>query len=445
MQTILILLALLALNAFFSIAEMSITSSRKLKLQQLIDSGDEAAKKVMYLIENPEKYISVVQIGLNMVAILSGVFGEGALAPVLQKALTSVPFINESVPASAIAFFSTAVAVIAITWIFIAFAELVPKKIAIAHREQMACSVVNPILFIIKILNPFITSLNSTANFVLRLLRVKISVADTASIADIYAMVEQGNKEGLLVNNEKHLIRNVFKLDERTVSSAMTQRSDIVYLDIQDDEQTIKEKISTRPHSRFLLCDSDIDHVLGYVDASKILIKILKQASIVFNREKLNESNLKPILIVPDSISLLDLLDKFKESREDISVVVSEYGLVVGLVTLNDIMATLMGEALPMPEENTLIVKRPNSPNSWIIDGKASIADVRHLFSWDTLPYQDSYETISGFLTMLMKKIPKRGERVMYEGVEFEIVDLENYRIDQVIATIATSPKKDDK
>lgn len=433
MSTFTLLLILLALNAFFACAEMSISTCRRIKLEPLAKMGDKKAKRLLSLLDSPESYISVIQIGLNIIAIVAGVVAESALSKEILQALQTYANISPTRP---IELTASAISILAITWLFIVFAELIPKKIALSKKETMALKLVTPLSVLLMILKPFVETLNYSANMVLSFFGANDLPKDKSTIADIYALVDQSSSQGVILEDEQHLIKNVFQLDARTVSSAMTHRSDITYLDMNDSESVIKEKISLRPHSRFLLCDSGIDSPLGYINASVLLKKILSSQGISFNRENLNEMELQKILLIPDTLSLLDLLIKFQESRQDIACIVSEYGMVVGIITLNDIMATLMGQSMPSPEQTTLIVARQDFKDSWLIDGRASIADVKALFDWSTLPAQESYETISGFLVMLLKRLPKVGDKATYLNVEFEVVDVDGYRVDQCIATI---------
>lgn len=427
-EIILLIIFLVFLNAFFSVAEFSIATSRKIKLQQLITVGDDRAKLVLELRENPTNFITVIQIGLNVVAILSGIFGEQSFTPIVGKFLE-----NYTSNITVINTLSLIVSVFLITTIFIIFGELIPKKIAFSNPEKIACFTIKPLLGISKILKPFVWLFSYLADFVLRILGVSIKKEDKITFDEVSAVINEGAQDGILEKNEHKIIENVFSLTDRTIISAMTLKNDIVYLDINYSQDEIEGKLLTHPHSRFLVCDSSLDNVLGYIESRDILKTILAKKPMVFNRDILKEQGLKSILTLPDSISLLEVLDRFRETRQDIACVFNEFGMLVGLITLNDVLATLMGNVVSTIEDVNLIVKRDE--NSWLIDGTASIEEVKKLFDWEELENESNYQTINGFLMYKMKCIPKKAQKIEINGVIFEIVDVDGYRIDEVMVT----------
>ena len=426
---IMFLVILLILNSFFSISEFSIASSRKLKLEHMLLDGNKNAKKVLDLSNNPSSFITVIQISLNIIAILAGIYGDESLAPYFKGWFA---YIN--IPIQFQGALSTSLSVLLITSVFIVFSELIPKRIAFSKPEIIACSIINPLLMVLKIFKPFVWLLSNLADLILNLFGVSVLRNDKMTFEEVSAVLDEGAKTGLLEKNEHTLIANVFSLTDRTVLSAMTPKNDIIFLDINNSREEINDKILIHPHSRFIVCDTELDNLLGYIDSTKLLLNLLKGENQQFNREKLKEQGLKSIVTIPDSITLLDVLDKFREYREDIAVIINEFGNVVGLITLNDVMSTIMGNVLLNENETApLIVQR--AENSWLIDGKASIEDMKHLFEWDELPGTGNYETVSGFLMFMMKCIPKKAQSFEFRGVLFEIVDVEGYRIDEVMAT----------
>lgn len=424
-----ILMTLLILNSFFSISEFSIASSRKLKLENLVLEGNKNAKKVLDLSNNPSTFITVIQISLNIIAILAGIYGDESFAPYFKEFFAYVGFSDKSQ-----GFLSTLISVLMITSVFIVFSELIPKRIAFSNPEAIACKIINPLLIVLKIFKPFVWALSNLADIILNLIGISVIRNEKMTFEEVSAVLDEGAKTGLLEEKEHTLIENVFSLTDRTVLSAMTTKNDIIFLDINDNKEKINEKILIHPHSRFVVCDSEIDNLLGYIESTKLLHNLLKGENQEFNREKLREQGLKNIVTIPDTLTLLDVLDKFREYREDIAVVINEFGNVVGLITLNDVMSTIMGNVL-LAENETIpfIVKR--AENSWLIDGKAPIEDVKNLFEWQELPGAGNYETVSGFLMYMMKCIPKKAQSFEYQGILFEIVDVEGYRIDEVMAT----------
>ena len=420
---------LLILNSFFSISEFSIASSRKLRLEHMALEGNQNARKVLELSNNPSSFITVIQVSLNIIAILAGIYGDESFAPYFKEFFAYVGFSEKTQN-----FLSTSVSVLLITSVFIVLSELVPKRIAFSQPEAIACKIIRPLLIVLTIFKPFVWTLSKLADLILNVFGVSLIRNEKMTFEEFSAVFDEGDKTGLLEEKEHTLIENVFSLTDRTVLSAMTAKNDIIFLDINDNKEKINEKILIHPHSRFLVCDTELDNLLGYIDSTKLLHNLLKGENQEFNREKLKQQGLKTIVTIPDSLTLLDVLDKFREYREDIAVVINEFGNVVGLITLNDVMSTIMGNVLLADNETThLIVQR--AENSWLIDGKAAIEDVKNLFEWQELPGFGSYETMSGFLMYMMKCIPKKAQSFEFNGILFEIVDVDGYRIDEVMAT----------
>ena len=275
---------------------------------------------------------------------------------------------------------------------------------------------------------------------ILTFFNIRTTGEEAVTTGDIYAMVEAGARAGAVDRDERHLIQNVLSLTERAITSAMTPRASIVSIDIGDDEETIKTVLAEEPKARFVVTQGDIDHPVGYIDAADLLARLIHNQSLKLNREDLKTWGMKDLLMMPDTITVLDVLDRFRNVGEDIALVANEYGVVVGLITLNDVMAAIMGRIAEEVARDKSIVKMTDRNNAWLIDGMASINDVKELFGWAKLPGEENYETISGFLMSLIKKWPRKADSIAYLGVKFVIVDTEGSRIDQVMATLETPP-----
>lgn len=419
------ILILIGISAFFSMSEISLAASRKIKLQRMAEDGNEKAVKVLKLQEDPGNYFTVVQIGLNAVAILAGIVGDGILNPYILEIL------NEFFPSGGhlnqtIAFLTSFVFV---TGAFIEFADLIPKRLAMIYSEEIATSFVNPMLFFVKIFRPLVFLFNGIANIVLKLLKIPEKRDEAITYDDIFAVVDAGAQAGVVQQKEHHLIENIFELEQRWVSSAMTTRDEIIYFTLNEPEESIKEKIANYPHSKFLVCEDDIDSIYGYVDSKDILPRILKGE--LSGLQNIKEITLRNILIVPNTLTLSEVLDRFNETREDFAIILNEYAHVVGLITLNDVVSTLMGDVVyPLQEE--YIIKR--GENSWLIDGITPIEDVKKVLDdIEVFPEEDTYETIAGFMMYMLKSIPKKGAIIKYEGYTFEVVDVDNFKVDQLL------------
>jgi len=443
-DTLLILLLLIAMNAFLALAELSIASAKRIKLMQIRDSREPAAAGaavVLYLKDNPNGFLGIVQIGLNVVAILAGVFGEAAfsmrIADVLASWGLAAGWWRDSL--------SFTLAVGAITAIFLLFGDLLPKRIAIHAPERIACALAPVLRALQKPFTPILWLFGKLVDAILTLFNIRAQGEAAITTDDVYAMVAAGAEAGAVDRDAHHLIQNVLSLGEKAITSAMTPRQNIVSIDVDDDEETIKTVLAEEPKARFVVTGGDIDHPIGYIDASDLLAKAINNQSLRLHRDTLKEWGMKPILMVPDSITVLDGLDQFRNAGEDIALVANEYGVIVGLLTMNDVMAAIMGRIVEEVAREKSIVKMKDSEGAWLIDGMADISDVKELFGWDHLPMEENYQTISGFLMSLLKKWPRKADNVVWHGVKFVVVDTEGSRIDQVMATVERGPDADKK
>jgi CBS domain containing-hemolysin-like protein len=277
---------------------------------------------------------------------------------------------------------------------------------------------------------------------ILRFFNIKTNNIESVTTDDVFAMVEAGAKAGAVDRDEHHLIQNVLSLSEKAITAAMTPRQNIVSIDVNDDEETIKTVLAEEPKARFVVTDGDIDHPIGYIDASDLLAKAIHGEPLKLSRSSLKDWGMKPVLMMPDTITVLDGLDQFRNAAEDIGLVVNEYGVTVGLLTMNDVMAAIMGRIVEEVAREKSIVPMSDRADAWLIDGMAAIGDVKALFAWDELPNEENYQTISGFLMSLLKKWPRKADSIVWRGVKFVVVDTEGSRIDQVMATLEVDPSK---
>ncbi|MGL5429062.1 MAG: hemolysin family protein, partial [Cetobacterium sp.] len=304
-EKIVFIIFLILISAFFSMAEISLAGARKIKLQLLVDEGNINAKKVIDLQSNPGNFFTTVQIGLNIVAILAGIIGDGILSPILSA------YISNPTVVFLISFAF-------VTGAFVEFADLIPKRLAMVYPERIAVTLVNPMSFTIKLLTPIVWVFNGVANLVFKVFDTPISRDELITHDDIFALVDAGAASGVVHTKEHHLIENVFELEQRWVSSAMTTRDEIIYFTLEETEESIKQKIAEYPHSKFLVCESDIDSIYGYVGSKDILPRILKgELSGLQNIKEITNRN---ILIIPNTLTLSEMLDRFNEAREDFAV-----------------------------------------------------------------------------------------------------------------------------
>ncbi len=420
---------LVVCSAFLSMSEIAIAAARKIKLKMLLAEGQTDAQKVLDLQDQAGNFFAAVQIGLNAIAILGGILGQAALTPAISD-LIGLFYQGPALPT-----LSFLLSFIFVTTIFIIFADLMPKRVAMTAPEKVAIFLVNPLLVFIKACTPLIWLINGLANGIFRLFKISTVRNDEITYEDIAAMVDAGAEAGAIHKQELHLIENVFELESRTVPSSMTSRESIVWFTLQETGESVKQKIGAHPHSKFLVCDKTIDTVVGYVDTKDILLRIINNQPLM----QINEANIRNVLMIPDSLTLSEVLERFKATREDFAVVINEYALVVGVITLNDVMSTVMGDLVTQSQEEQVVMR---DENSWLVDGVTPIEDVKHALGLDTLPDEENYETIAGFIMYMLRKIPKRTDYVEFDGFKFEVVDIDNYKIDQLLVTRIASVAK---
>jgi CBS domain containing-hemolysin-like protein len=426
LEYLLIMFLLVAASAFFSLSEIALAASRKMRLRMLATDGDSRAEKVLQLQEHPGNFFTVVQIGLNAVAILGGILGESAFTPYFANVLgliSAEPWVQPA---------AFTLSVFFVTSLFILFADLMPKRLAMIAPEQIALRIVAPMLLLILILRPLVWLFNGLANLIFSFFKVPTMRKDDITPDDIMAMMDAGAQAGVLQEHEHQLLENVFDMESRTVTSAMTARESLIFFTKDESQDNIKAKIAEHPHAKFLVCDKVLDQVVGYVDTRDILMQVLHDQPISLSKEGI----VRAPLIIPDTLSLYEVLEHFKSAGIDFAIILNEYALVVGIITLKDVMSIVMGELVSSEEDQ--IVARDN--NSWLVEGLTPLADVMRVLGIDSFPDAENYETIAGFMMYSLRKIPKRTDFVLHGGYKFEVVDIDSYKIDQLLVTRIEQP-----
>ena len=421
-QSLLVIALLIAASAFFSMAEISLAAARRLRLRQMADEGDPRADLVLRIQEQPGDYFTVVQVGQNAVAILGGIVGEGALSPHFSSFFSVWMSDASANTAGFIASF------LIITSLFILFADLFPKRLGMAEPERLAVRLARPMAWFMALLRPLVWFYSRGADALFRLLGLSSLRDDRITSDDILAMMEAGARAGVLAAREQQVITNVFELDTHTVSSAMSPRDRVAFFLRDEPDSVIRLRIAAEPFSTYPVCEGDIDHVVGYVDAKDLFQRILNNQPISLQDDTL----VRKVLVLPDRLTLSEVLEQFRQVHEDFAVIVNEYSLVVGVVTLNDVMSTVMGD-LVGPDDEEQIVQR--DADSWLIDGVTPIEDVLRTLALDALPHDAQYDTLAGFLMVMLRRVPRRTDSVVWGGYKFEVLDVDSYRIDQVMVS----------
>jgi CBS domain containing-hemolysin-like protein len=416
------ILVLIMAGAFFAVAEIALAAARQIKLSILVDEGSEKARLVLELQANSGAFFAAIQIALNAIAILGGIIGESAFTPSIQNALSYVyqgPYLGD------ISFMCSFILIMSL---FILFSDLIPKRIGMALPEKIALLVVRPMIFFVILLKPCVFVFSSISNTVLRLLRVPTERIDNMSAREIVAIVDAGAASGSIPSQEYQMIGNVFELENRSLMSVMSLRDDIVFFSIKESAESIRRKIIDHPHNFYLVCDNSLDDIVGLVESKALLKQVLSGRE----AEILPEMIDKKVMYLPDSLSLSDALGAFKYHAESLAVVLNEYSLVVGIVTLKDLINVVVDGFTGSHNEEQILRR---DENSWLIDGSASIIDVARAIDIDTFPEPENYETLAGFIMYKLRKLPTLTDHIVYAGHRFEVIDMDKLKISKLLVT----------
>lgn len=422
---ILILAALILLNGLFAMSEIALVTARRARLQALVDSGDTGAAAAMALNEHPTRFLSTIQVGITSIGVLSGIVGEAALAEPLARWIDGFRLIQ---PETA-RILATALVVVLVTYFSIVFGELVPKRIGQLTPEKIARLVARPIRGLAAVAHPFVRLLSASTEVLLRVLGARTTADTAVTEEEIHAMIEEGSESGVIDEQERAMVRNVFRLDDRQIASLMTPRSDIVYLDLDDGIDENLKKVVDSDHARFPVCRSGLREVVGVVSARQLL----KQA---VQGEKMSlDTAQQPAVFVPESLTGMELLENFRATSSHVALVVDEYGEVQGLVTPQDLFEAIAGEfKTPSPEDAWAVQRKDGS---WLLDGLIPVPELKDRLELERVPEEDygRYNTLSGMLMLLLGRVPHTADVAEWEGWRFEIVDMDHKRIDKVLAT----------
>jgi putative hemolysin len=425
MVPILMILLLIAVNGVFVMAEMAVVSSRRPRLQQLANEGSRGAQIALELAANPDRFLATTQIGITLIAILAGAYGEHTLTNRLSAHLESIPRLAPY--SESLAF---GIVVVAITYVSLVAGELLPKRLALHNSERIAAAMSGFMQFVSRVCAPLVALISRSTQVVVSGLGLRPSAEPPVTEEEIKVMMEQGTEAGVFQETEHDIVKSIFKLGDRAVSALMRPRRDVVWLDPDDPFSENQKKLATSLYSRFPVAHGSLDNVVGIVQAKDLLTRCLAGGKIDL------KTNSRAPLFVPEGVPALKLLEMFKKSRTHMALVVDEYGGVEGLVTLNDILEDLVGDvaSVDMPEEKQ-VVKRPDG--SWLIDGKLQIDDIKEVLQIPELPEEESgrYQTLGGLVMLQVGRVPVTGDVFEAEGHRFEVVDMDGKRVDKVLVS----------
>jgi putative hemolysin len=426
---LIILLILIFINGLFVMSEIALVSVRKARLETLAEKGDLKAKKALELSNNPEIFLSAAQIGITLVAILTGVYSADKFSPYLQPFFENIGFGKNY--ASGIA---TTIVVILVTFLTIIFGELIPKRIGLLKAEKIARMSALPMNTFARFTHPFVWLLNKISNLFFTIFNIRRSKEDAVTEEEIKTMITEGTEAGTIEEAEQEIIERVFHLGDRNITSIMTHRSDIIWFGVDDNEEKIKQKIISEPHSVYPICEGGIDNIKGVVSIKDLYVT---PDNVPF------KDLMQPALFVPENNTAYQVLEKFKQSKMHCCFIVDEYGSILGLITLNDILEAIVGD-IPQPDVPDYEIKK-REDGSYLVDAQIPFYDfLSHFHKADWLGEgEHEFDTLAGFILHELEHIPKTGEKFSWKGFTVEIMDMDGHRIDKVLVSISPQIKEE--
>lgn len=423
---IIIILLLLVANGVFAMSEIAVVASRKIRLQQLADSGNKQAQAALKLAKSPNQFLATVQVGITLIGILAGAFGGATIAEKITAYLNTLPCLTQY---SELLGFG--IVVIIITYLSLIIGELVPKRLALNNPERMASTMALPMNVLSRIALPVVRLLDTSTNIVFHLLGIKPSLESAVTVEEIKGLIEQGTESGIFEETEQNMIENVLRLDERPVGAWMTPRTKIVWLDIDEPLEEIRRKVVEYHYSRFPVAKDNLDHIIGVVRAKDLLVQSLT------NKPLDLKAILRPPLYIPDSMSALDVLELFKKQKTHIALITDEYGGIEGMITHNDILDDIVGNIPVAGESSAEPQALRREDGSWLVDGLLDIDTFKEIFEIDQLPGEEDsgYHTVGGFIMNHVQHIPAEGQHFELQNLRFEVLDMDGRRVDKVLVT----------
>jgi putative hemolysin len=419
---VLIILILILVNGVFAMSEIALVSARRMRLQQQAEQGDAAAAAALLLVDNPSRSLSTIQIGITLIGIFMGAFGEASIVTHLTPIFESIGLSAQT--AKAMAMF---LVVVGITFFSLIFGELVPKRIAMNHAEGIALFVARPMTLLSKIVGPFVWVLSLVTDLTLKVLRVNTK-GDELTEEDISGILKEGATAGLFEKTEHEIVTRALSLDDQSVMTIMTPRNDVHYIDLNNPLNETLLSIADSNYSRFPVCEGGLDNIIGVIDAGTLFEQQIRGHAIDIR------ALVTPARFVPETNSAMDILESFEEYRTEMLIVINEYGEVEGLVTLRDVLMVLVGYRIPVNDAGeSEIVRRKDG--SWLIGGGITLDRFNEHFQveLDFPEHEDNYHTLAGFILHQLDRIPKEADSLEWEGFYFEVVDMDKYRIDRLL------------
>ncbi len=430
---LLIILFLVLLNGIFSMSEIALVSSRKSRLEAASRNGDTSAKAALKLANSPNRFLSTVQIGITLIGLLTGMYSGDNLTSNLEALIAGIPLLNPYSHTLAVG-----IVLVGITYLSLVLGELVPKRLGMANPEAISKFMATPMNLLSRVTAPFIGLLGFSSDLIIRLLNIKQSESAVTE-EEIKSLIQEGTSGGVFEEIEQEIVHNVFQLGDRKVTSLMTNRQEIVWLDIEDSVEENRAKIFESRHSIYPVCRDTVDDVVGLIYVKDLIARDLDE-----QLANLSGVVREPVYL-PESNRAYQALEKFKEQKVYYGIIVDEYGGMLGVVTLHDIMDALVGDISEENEEDSEIVKRDDG--SFLIDAQIPFDDFAHYFEINIQEADRKefagFNTLGGFVLHILEDIPKTGEKFAWKHFDFEVVDMDRSRIDKLL--VQNNKKEDDK
>lgn len=423
---ILLVFVLILLNGVFAMSEIAIVSSRRARLVQMVDAGSTGAQVALQLASEPTRFLSSVQVGITSIGILNGAIGEASVASRLRLWFAEFPTLAPYADTLALI-----VMVVGLTYVSLILGELVPKRLALTQPERIASLIARPMQILATVGRPLVHLLSGSTDTILRLVGVRHIKQPAISLEEIKVLLEQGTEEGVFERSEHEMVTNVLDLDDRQVGSILTPRSDVVYLDIRDSMEVTRARLRDDPHAVVPLCDGGLDQVLGVVRSPRVLGQMAEHAASTLT------DLAEPALFVPETLSLMKLLEQFKRTHLPVALVVDEHGAVEGLVSLTDVISAIVGDLPSEAGEEPAVVRREDG--SWLIDGGLDLDTVARTLGVETLVDErdrQHYRTLGGLAMLALGRVPRTGDVFEHGEHRFEVVDMDANRVDRVLVSL---------
>ena len=415
----LIILVLILINGFFSMSEISVVSARKVRLEAASRKGSRGANTALELASAPGRFLSTVQIGITLVGLLTGIYsGENITGDVkgwLEKFAIVAPVAGQ---------LSVVIVLLAITFCTLILGELVPKRVGLSNPEGIAMKIALFMKYLSRLMHPFVWVLTRTSDLILRLAGIRSARANTITEEEIKAIIQQGTREGEVQKVEQDIVERVFSLGDRTIGSLMTMREDLVFVNVKDNFATVRQTVSKALHRIYPVYDGDQDNVIGVVTLSDLFTYSVAEGQNL-------KTIVRPAHFLVETTSAYMALDRFKTSKVHYALVTNEYGLLLGMVTMDDILLALVGDVSDFRAEDFLITQRGDG--SWLVDGQYPLAEFILYFDVEDITTPVDVNTIGGLILRILNRIPVPGDIIQWNGLELEVVDMDNVKIDKIL------------